>query len=85
MLGRVSVAFLPLSFLVLMLGGATFWTALAFTLVFGVERPRHHRARRGAAGAVRAKGYGAVLGILATPYLLLAALSPAAFAFVVER
>jgi len=26
-----------------------------------------------------------VLGILATPYLLLAALSPAAFAFVVER
>src|SRR5207248_7932967 len=35
--GRVSIAFLPLSFLVLMLGGATFWTALAFTLLFGVS------------------------------------------------
>ena len=32
-----------------------------------------------------AKGYGEVLGILATPYLLLAALAPAAFALVVER
>jgi hypothetical protein len=31
------------------------------------------------------KGYGEVLGILATPYLLLAAVSPAAFALVVER
>jgi len=28
---------------------------------------------------------GEVLGILATPYLLLAALSPAAFALIVER
>ena len=32
-----------------------------------------------------AKGYGEVLGILATPYLLLAAVAPAAFALVVER
>jgi hypothetical protein len=31
------------------------------------------------------KGYGEVLGILATPYLLLAAVAPAAFALVVER
>jgi hypothetical protein len=29
-------------------------------------------------------GYGEVLGILATPYLVLAALAPAAFALVVE-
>jgi MFS family permease len=84
--GRVSVAFLPLSFLVLMLGGATFWTALAFTLLFGVSNGLVTIVR----GAVPlalfgAKGYGAVLGILATPYLLLAALSPAAFALVVER
>ena len=84
--GRVSIAFLPLSFLVLMLGGATFWTALAFTLLFGVSNGLVTIVR----GAVPlalfgAKGYGAVLGILATPYLLLAALSPAAFALVVER
>ncbi len=85
-LGRISIAFLPLSFLVLMLGGASFWTALAFTMLFGVSNGLVTIVR----GAVPlalfgAKGYGAVLGILATPYLLLAALSPAAFALVVER
>lgn len=84
--GRVSVAFIPLSFLVLMLGGASFATALAFTMLFGVSNGLVTIVR----GAVPlalfgAKGYGAVLGILATPYLLLAALSPAAFAVVVER
>jgi MFS family permease len=85
-LGRISIVFLPLSFLVLMLGGASFWTALAFTLLFGVSNGLVTIVR----GAVPlalfgAKGYGEVLGILATPYLLLAALSPAAFALVVER
>ena len=85
-LGRISIAFLPLSFLVLMLGGASFWTALAFTLLFGVANGLVTIVR----GAVPlalfgAKGYGEVLGILATPYLLLAAISPAAFALVVER
>jgi predicted MFS family arabinose efflux permease len=84
--GRVSVAFLPLSFLVLMLGGASFLTAFAFTMLFGVSNGLVTIVR----GAVPlalfgAKGYGTVLGILATPYLLLAALSPAAFALVVER
>jgi hypothetical protein len=84
--GRVSVAFLPLSFLVLMLGGASFFTAFAFTILFGVSNGLVTIVR----GAVPlalfgAKGYGTVLGILATPYLLLAALSPAAFALVVER
>lgn len=83
--GRVSVAFMPLSFLVLMLGGASFWTALAFTLLFGISNGLVTIMR----GAVPlalfgAKGYGEVLGILATPYLLLAAVAPAAFALVVE-
>jgi MFS family permease len=85
-LGRVSVAFLPLSFLVLMLGGANFWTALAFTLLFGVANGLMTIVRGAVPLALFGpKGYGAVLGVLATPYLLLAALSPAAFAFVVER
>lgn len=84
--GRVSIAFIPLAFLVLMLGGASFSTALAFTLLFGVSNGLVTIVR----GAVPlalfgARGYGEVLGILATPYLLLAALSPAAFALVVER
>jgi MFS family permease len=85
-IGRASVALLPLSFAVLMLGGASFWTALLFTLLFGVSNGLVTIVR----GAVPlalfgSEGYGAVLGILATPYLVLAALAPAAFALIVER
>jgi predicted MFS family arabinose efflux permease len=84
--GRVSVAFMPLSFLVLMLGGASFATALAFTLLFGVSNGLVTIMRGAVPLALFGpKGYGEVLGILATPYLLLAAISPAAFALVVER
>ncbi len=84
--GRVSIAFMPLSFLVLMLGGASTATALLFTILFGISNGLVTIMR----GAVPlalfgAKGYGEVLGILATPYLLLAAVSPLAFAIVVER
>src|SRR5262245_2344196 len=69
-----------------MLGGANFWTALAFTLLFGVCNGLVTIVR----GAVPlalfgAKGYGEILGLLATPYLILAAVSPAALALVVER
>jgi len=84
--GRVSVAIIPLSFLTLMLGGANFVAALSFTLLFGIANGLVTIMR----GAVPltlfgAKGYGEVLGILATPYLLLAAVAPAAFALLVER
>ncbi|HWB47323.1 MAG TPA: MFS transporter [Hyphomicrobiaceae bacterium] len=83
--GRVSVAFMPLSFGVLMLGGANFWSAFTFTMLFGVSNGLVTIMR----GAVPlalfgAKGYGAVLGLLATPYLLLAAAAPAAFAWIAE-
>jgi predicted MFS family arabinose efflux permease len=84
--GRVSIAFMPLSFVVLMLGGTNLYTAITFTLLFGISNGLVTIMR----GAVPlalfgAKGYGEVLGILATPYLLLAALSPGALALVVER
>ena len=84
--GRVSVAFMPLSFLVLMFGGASFATALAFTLLFGISNGLVTIMRGAVPLALFGpKGYGEVLGILATPYLLLAAVAPAAFALVVER
>ena len=84
--GRVSVAFIPLSFAVLMLGGANFSAALAFTLLFGVSNGLVTIMRGAVPLALFGpKGYGEVLGILATPYLLLAAVAPAAFAVVVER
>ena len=83
--GRVSIAIMPLSFLVLMLGGTHFLAALTFTLLFGISNGLVTIMR----GAVPlalfgTHGYGEVLGILATPYLVLAALAPAAFALVVE-
>ncbi|MGE0850022.1 MAG: MFS transporter [Hyphomicrobiaceae bacterium] len=85
-LGRISVAFMPASFIVLMLGGASFWSAFAFTMLFGVANGLVTIVRGAVPLALFGpKGYGEVLGILATPYLLLAALSPAAFALIVER
>jgi MFS family permease len=84
--GRVSIFFMPLSFAVLMLGGASFWLALTFTLLFGISNGLVTIMRGAVPLALFGpKGYGAVLGILATPYLLLAAVAPAAFAVVVER
>jgi predicted MFS family arabinose efflux permease len=84
--GRVSVALIPLAFAVLMLGGASFWTALAFTLLFGVSNGLVTIVRGAVPLALFGpEGYGTVLGILAAPYLVLAALAPTAFALVVER
>jgi predicted MFS family arabinose efflux permease len=84
--GRVSVAFIPLSFAVLMLGGSSFTAALAFTLLFGISNGLVTIMRGAVPLALFGpKGYGEVLGILATPYLLLAAVAPAAFAIVVEH
>lgn len=84
--GRVSVAFMPLSFLVLILGGTSLYTALAFTLLFGISNGLVTIMRGAVPLALFGpKGYGEVLGILATPYLLLAALAPGAFALVVEH
>ena len=84
--GRVSIAFIPLSFVVLMLGGANFWAALAFTLMFGVANGLVTIMRGAVPLALFGPvGYGEVLGVLATPYLLLAAVAPAVFALVVER
>lgn len=83
--GRVSIAFMPLSFAVLMLGGTSATTAFLFVILFGISNGLVTIMR----GAVPlalfgSKGYGEVLGILATPYLLLAALSPLGFAVVAE-
>lgn len=85
-IGRVSIALMPLSFAVLMLGGANFWAALAFTLFFGVSNGLVTIMRGAVPLALFGpKDYGEILGVLATPYLLLAAIAPAAFALVVER
>jgi hypothetical protein len=82
----VSIACIPLSFLVLMLGGANFWSALSFTVLFGIANGLVTIMRGSVPLALFGPaGYGEVLGLLATPYLLLAAIAPWAFALVVEH
>jgi MFS family permease len=84
--GRVSILCIPLSFIVLMLGGANFWAALSFTLLFGVANGLVTIMRGAVPLALFGPaGYGEVLGVLATPYLLLGAVSPWAFALIVEH
>ena len=85
-LGRISIAFLPLSFAVLLAGGASLAAALAFIVTFGVANGLTTIVRGAVPLALFGpKGYGEVLGILATPYLLLNAAAPFAMALIVER
>jgi MFS family permease len=84
-LGRLSIWLLPASFLVLMAGGANFWAALAFTLSFGVANGLITIVRGAVPLALFGpQGYGAVLGILATPYLVTNALAPVLLALVID-
>jgi MFS family permease len=84
-LGRFTLAILPLSLAVLLYGGASFETALAFTLLFGVANGLTTIVRGAVPLALFGpKGYGEVLGILATPYLVLNAIAPMAFAWMAE-
>jgi MFS family permease len=83
--GRIAVALLPVSFVILLVSNGSFALALAFTLVLGVSNGLVTIVR----GAVPLylfgpEGYGTILGILATPYLILNALSPAVFAAIVD-
>jgi MFS family permease len=84
-LGRLSIALLPLSFVVLLAGGAGFWAALTFTVLFGVANGLVTIVRGAVPLALFGpNGYGAILGILATPYLLMNALAPALLAIVID-
>jgi predicted MFS family arabinose efflux permease len=84
--GRFAVACLPLSFAFLLFGGGGFAMALVFTLLFGVSNGLLTIVR----GAVPLVlfgpvGYGAVLGLLATPYLIMNASAPVLLAALVEQ
>jgi len=84
-LGRISVAGMPLAFIVLMAGGASYSAAFLFIVLFGVANGLVTIVRGAVPLALFGpQGYGTVLGILATPYLLVNALAPAALAVVVD-
>lgn len=83
--GRIALALVPLSLLIVYLGSASFAVALAFTLILGSGQGIITIVR----GAVPlalfgSNGYGEVLGRIATPILLMNALAPLAFALVVD-
>jgi MFS family permease len=83
---RFAVALLVAAFAMLALFGISAPTAAAFALMFGAANGLVTIAR----GAVPlalfgATGYGAVLGVIATPVLVVNAASPTVFAWIVDR
>ena len=85
-IGRIAIGLLPISFLVLAFAPSGFNTALAFTLMLGVSNGIVTIVRGAVPLALFGpKGYGEILGILATPYWLLNAMAPAVFALLIDR
>ncbi len=85
-IARIAIGVVPAAVLLLFLARGDFWLLVAFTLLLGASQGVITIVR----GAVPlalfgVTGYGAVLGLIATPILLVNAFSPAIFAFVVDR
>jgi MFS family permease len=83
---RIAIGVLPVSFALLLAAGGNLYTVLAFTLLMGASQGVVTIVR----GAVPlalfgAAGYGAVLGLIATPILVVNAVSPTLFAMIVDR
>jgi MFS family permease len=83
---RIAIGVLPPALLLLMLAHGELWLLVAFTLLLGASQGVITIVR----GAVPlalfgTKGYGAVLGLIATPILLVNAFSPTLFAVIVDQ
>ena len=84
--GRIAIGILPPSLLLLMMGTRSLPLVVAFTLLMGASQGVITIVR-GAVPLVMfgAKGYGAVLGVIAMPVLIVNAASPSVFAWVTDR
>jgi len=83
---RIAIGVLPVSFVLLLLAQGKLAAILLFTLLMGASQGVITIVR----GAVPlalfgATGYGAVLGVLATPILVVNAASPTLFALIVDH
>lgn len=83
---RIAIGLLPLSFVLLLLAQGNLQAILVFTLLMGASQGVITIVR----GAVPlalfgAAGYGAVLGLIATPVLIVNAASPTLFALIVDH
>jgi MFS family permease len=85
-IARIAISVVPASLILLFLARGDLWLLVAFTLVLGASQGVITIVR-GAVPLVLfgAKGYGEVLGLIATPILLVNAFSPAIFAFLVDQ
>lgn len=84
--GRIAIGILPPALALLLVGTRSLPLVLAFTLLMGASQGVITIVR----GAVPlalfgAKGYGAVLGLIATPVLVVNAAAPTVFAWIVDR
>jgi hypothetical protein len=82
---RIAIGVLPFAFALLWLSSGNLTAIVAFTLLMGASQGVITIVR----GAVPlalfgAQGYGAVLGLLATPILMVNAAAPTAFALIVD-
>jgi MFS family permease len=82
---RIAIGVLPPALLILMLARGELWLMVAFTLLLGASQGVITIVR----GAVPlalfgTQGYGQVLGLIATPILLVNAFAPAVFALIVD-
>ena len=85
-IARIAICVAPASLILLFLARGDLSQLVAFTLLIGASQGVITIVR----GAVPlalfgAKGYGAVLGVIATPILLVNAFSPAVFALLVDQ
>ena len=85
-IARIAIAVVPASLLLLFFARGDVWQLVAFALLLGASQGVITIVR----GAVPlalfgVEGYGTVLGLIATPVLLVNALSPAVFAFLVDQ
>ena len=83
---RIALAVLPFSLVLLLLANGNFAALVAFTILMGCSQGVVTIVR----GAVPlalfgARGYGAVLGAIATPILFVNALSPTLFALLIDN
>ena len=84
-IARIAIGVVPVSLILLFLARGNLWQLVAFTLLLGASQGVITIVR----GAVPlalfgTQGYGTVLGLIATPILLVNALSPTAFALLVD-
>ena len=85
-IARIAIGVVPAALLLLFVASGNLFQLIAFTLLLGAAQGVITIVR----GAVPlalfgAEGYGAVLGVIATPILLVNAFSPAIFALLVDQ